>query len=523
MVGQESAERQQSRGRVVMLVDNAVDGDSRVQKAARSMAEAGWTVTLIGLSRDTRHRSWRIGEAQVKLLPYRRELRRNKQHLKRSRLRYPLSCPPGSTAQRRLQLAQARRADLRARGVAEKRRFPVRRLVARIGLRWAGLRLRQTEDAWAAAGNMDRPYARMVTAFWKTVRGRRCWRRLEPLLWSYELALGHTIDKLAPDLIHANDFRMLGVAARAKLRARAAGRDVKLVWDAHEYLPGLVAPNARWMTAQCAHEREYAPHADAVVTVSDGLGDLLVAEHGLAERPSIVMNAPVRALTDDQRDTPVDDLRELCGIGPDTPLLVYCGGVAEQRGVNIMVEALPQLPGVHIALVSLHKGKRNADHLLDRARELGVIDRVHALPYVPHWQVPEFLATADAAVSPLLHLPNHEIALSNKFFEYSQARLPLVVSDIRTMAAKVRSTGQGEVYEAAHLDDYLRAVRAVLADPGTYRAAYDVPGRLDEWTWEAQAEVLDDVYARLLPDVPRFPQPAREPSALASVAPMEVK
>ncbi|MET8065620.1 hypothetical protein ABZS65_18535, partial [Micromonospora sp. NPDC005313] len=34
--------------RVVMLVDNAVDCDSRVQKAARSAADAGWHVTLIG-------------------------------------------------------------------------------------------------------------------------------------------------------------------------------------------------------------------------------------------------------------------------------------------------------------------------------------------------------------------------------------------------------------------------------------------------------------------------------------------
>ncbi|NEB81017.1 glycosyltransferase family 4 protein [Streptomyces sp. SID14478] len=496
-----------------MLVDNGVNGDSRVQKAARSMAEAGWNVTLLGLSPDGKDRSWRIGAAAVKLLPVRRELRRRRLHLKRSWLRYPFSCPPGSAARRRLQLAQARRADLRARSVARGRRFRVRGLVAKARLRWAELRLRHTEAAWASASEADRLGVRMSTAFWKTVRPTRCWRRLEPLLWSYELALGHTIDRLGPDVIHANDFRMLGVGARAKLRARAAGRDVKLVWDAHEFLPGLVAPNERWMTAHCAYEKEYAPHADAVVTVSEGLADLLVTGHGLTERPAIVMNAPVRTLTDEQRDTPLGDLRELCGIGPGTSLLAYCGGIAPQRGVDVMVEALPRLPGVHIALVSLHKGKTTADALTERARELGVADRVHALPYVPHWQVPEFLATADLAVSPLLHLPNHEIALSNKFFEYSQARLPLVVSDIRTMAAMVRATGQGEVYRAGDLDDYVRAVRAVLADPDAYRAAYDKPDLLENWTWEAQAEVLDGVYARVLPGVaPRFPQRTPEPA-----------
>ena len=105
---------------------------------------------------------------------------------------------------------------------------------------------------------------------------------------------GPIIDRLKPDIIHANDFRMLGVAARAVMRARAKGRDTKLVWDAHEFLPGIKPWNTdpRWHLAQMAHEREYAPYADAVITVSDALADLLVTEHGLATRPTVVMNAP---------------------------------------------------------------------------------------------------------------------------------------------------------------------------------------------------------------------------------------
>jgi glycogen(starch) synthase len=42
-------------------------------------------------------------------------------------------------------------------------------------------------------------------------------------------------------------------------------------------------------------------------------------------------------------------------------------------------------------------------------------------------------------------------------------------------------------------------VRAVLADPKKYRAAYDQPGLLEQWTWNAQAAVLEQVYSRLMP------------------------
>ncbi|HET9517795.1 MAG TPA: glycosyl transferase family 1, partial [Actinoplanes sp.] len=109
------------------------------------------------------------------------------------------------------------------------------------------------------------------------------------------------------------------------------------------------------------------------------------------------------------------------------------------------------------------------------------------------------------------HWPNHEIALITKFFEYSHARLPLVVSDVRTMATTVRATGQGEVFTAEDVDDYVRAVLAVLAEPQRYRAAYDQPGLLSGWTWQAQAEVIDAVYSRLLES--GQPAPAARPAA----------
>jgi len=199
-------------------------------------------------------------------------------------------------------------------------------------------------------------------------------------------------------------------------------------------------------------------------------------------------------------DVPEINLRALCEVGPDVPLVVYSGAPAPQRGLSIMIEALPQQPGVHVALVTNNHTSAYLVELRKRARELGVLDRLHILQYVPHWQVVPMLSSADVGVIPIHHWPNHEIALISKFFEYSHARLPLVVSDVRTMAATVRATGQGEVFQAEDTDDYIRAVRAVLDDPERYRAAYDKPGLLDGWTWAAQAEVLNSMYRRLLGD-----------------------
>ncbi|SBT67196.1 Glycosyltransferase involved in cell wall bisynthesis [Micromonospora sediminicola] len=470
--------------RVVMLVDNAVEGDSRVQKAARSAADAGWDVTLLGCAHVDAERRWRLGDAEVRVLP----------------LDAPRPAPPGASGS--------------PGGVAGLRR----RLVARGGLPLRAARLAR------------RPVEHAQVRYWRARLGDRAWRRLEPGLWGYERLAGPVVDAVRPDLIHAHDFRMLGVAARAVERARAQGRDVKLVWDAHEWLPGARPrrDNARWLPAHLGYVREYVGHADAVVTVSDTLADLLVRDHDLPQRPTVVLNAPVATAEPAAVPTPVGgsvvlaapvggsvvgagpvaaavdaggapDLRARCGLAADTPLLVYSGAMAPQRGVDTVVEALPRLPGVHLALVVGDPAAGYVRQVVARAARHGVDDRVHVLPYVPHRQLVAFLAAADVGLIPLHHWPNHEIALITKFFEYAHARLPIVVSDVRTMADTVRATGQGEVFRARDAADLARAVRAVLADPGRYRAVYDRPDSpLPGWTWEAQAERLDALYRRLL-------------------------
>ncbi|MBO4138894.1 glycosyltransferase family 4 protein [Micromonospora tulbaghiae] len=448
--------------RVVMLVDNAVDCDSRVQKAARSAADAGWDVTLIGCAHVDAERRWRLGDAEVRVLP----------------LSAARATPPA--------IAYGPRGAVPGPGTAGPR--DVSGLRARLVAR-GGLPLR-------AARLVRRPVEHAQVRYWRARLRDGAWRRLEPGLWDYERVAGPVVDELRPDLIHAHDFRMLGVAARAVDRARAAGRDVRLVWDAHEWLPGARPrrDNVRWLPAHLGYVREHVGHADAVVTVSDTLADLLVRDHDLPERPTVVLNAPVTAAP----EASAPDLRERCGVAAGTPLLVYSGAMAVQRGVDTVAEALPLLPGVHLALVVADPAAPYVRQVVARAARLGVGDRVHVLPYVPHRQLVAFLATADIGLIPLHHWPNHEIALITKFFEYAHARLPIVVSDVRTMAETVRATGQGEVFRARDAADLARAVRAVLADPARYRAAYEgEDSPLPGWTWEAQAERLDALYRRL--------------------------
>jgi glycogen synthase len=233
-----------------------------------------------------------------------------------------------------------------------------------------------------------------------------------------------------------------------------------------------------------------------VTTVSETMVELLTENHHLTTTPAIVRNAPTVGLE------PLPDgqpgVRELCGLADDVPLLVYVGTQNPSRGVDTMVEALVRMPETHVGFVA--RQTPQLDRILQVADNLGVRERVHVLPYVAVDQICGYIASATVGVFPALHLPNHEVDLPTKFYEYAQARLPMVVSDLRTTAETTERLGVGEIFVAGDLDDYIRAVRTVLANPERYTKAYvDAQPVLSEWMWDKQAEVLDAVYASLLP------------------------
>ncbi|GAA2294634.1 hypothetical protein GCM10009853_058290 [Glycomyces scopariae] len=509
------------RGRVVMLVDTTIDGDSRVQKAAASMAGAGWDVHLIGRTDARKGDRYDLGGATVHRrplppLPPRKNLRQMI-----APWRFPLAYPNNVLAARHWERQRMDAGDAEQRRYAAGRGLPdggapraLHRLAVRLRRKWLRARVDQTGAmvAWMAPRDHGR-IERFEIAWWRRLLGDRVWRKLEQLPYQYELAYAPLVDKLKPDLVHAHDYRMIGVAARAVARAAAKGRSVPLLYDAHEFLPGVQAPNPRCQVARPGYEREYLPYADAIVTVSPRIAELLAETHGLAELPGVVLNAPPRP--DPALPAPESgDVRAACGLGPEVPLAVYCGGASPARSLETLVEALRFAPEMHAAFVVHTVTGPYVDGLRERAAAVGAADRLHFMGYVDFRVLPRFLSTADAGVHPLRTGPvNHELALPTKLFEFMHGGLPVAVTDVEVMSSLVRTLGIGEVFRSEDAEDLARALRAITADRARYAKPYAEPGFLDEYTWEFQARRYDELYRRLL-GVPAAPEaPVRVPEA----------
>ncbi|GAA4964381.1 hypothetical protein GCM10023205_30610 [Yinghuangia aomiensis] len=484
----------------VMVVTNHIDGDSRVQKTARSAAEAGWDVVLLGRARGTVREEYPLGPARVVRVPLRMTAQGYRKDNPPRGLAGRLGYRSGEQARMRVDARRALRADLDV----ERRLLALRGGDLRGRLRVTGLAAAdRTRGYWIearrrlyqrAAAKAAEPGARDRLAA-GVGRDGGAWRT-QPQLVDFDTAFAPVIAELRPDLLHAHDFDTIGLVTRSALKLRAAGSPVKIVYDAHEYIAGWDRPgDPAFRPAMSAQERKYIPLADGVVTVSDAIADLLAADHRLPVRPTVVCNAPTVAELASGTAEPVPDVRAAAGLGADVPLLVYAGMTAPERGLGTAVAALPDLPDVHLAMVTARNGY--VDALVERATALGVGDRLHVLPYVAPDQVVAHLAAGTIGIVTSLHSPNYELSLPSKYYEYLNARLPLVVSDLRTVGAFTRDHGIGEVFPAGDAAAFAAAVRAVLADPSRYTKPYD-GDLLARNTWEAQVPALLDLYGRLV-------------------------
>jgi glycosyltransferase involved in cell wall biosynthesis len=496
---------------MVMVVDNRVVGDSRVEKSARSAVEAGYETFIVGRAFLRAREDSEFSGARLIRVPV--QLDRNVHVWNRPRrgITAPFAYASEAEYRHAVRMRQARIADRKARVLGLKgeirdassmgrllirSRLNLLRLSSRVRSVVFHIRAAQFRTATEKTRSPRGLFYDTRAWLWRRLAPGHMWRRLEPLHLDYEMAYGPVIDELQPDIIHAHDFRAIGVAVRAMWRARAAGRSVSVVYDAHEHVPGLVR-SKEYVWSNDAHVAEYVRYADAVVTVSDQLADVLKRHYRLRTTPSVVLNVP---LAKTRSTWPAPSIRDRLRLPDDVPLIVHSGSIATERGLDLVINALPHIADVHFAIICLERNNL-AERYLELARELGVAERVHLARYVPSDQVATYLSSATIGCIPMTNqTEKHHVAAPTKFYEYLHARLPMVVSNTRVVADRVNSLGVGEVFRFEEPATIVEAIKKVLADLPRYRAAVAAADDARaEYSWEHQSDNLRQVWAEVNP------------------------
>lgn len=245
------------------------------------------------------------------------------------------------------------------------------------------------------------------------------------------------------DVIVANDVNTIPLAAR--LGARCG-----VLADLHEYASRqeehstswrlLHAPYARWLV------RRVASGASAVTTVSQGIADEYRREYGI--EAEVVTNA--------------SDYRELVPAPMGSTIrLVHSGVPAVQRRLEIMIDAMKLTKAdVTLDFYLIEDGSAYLTELKERASG---IDTVRFNTPVKPGKLVEALNQYDVGLS--IFAPttfNLAWCLPNKFFDYVQARIGVIVGPSPEMQRIVEERGIGVVmkdFTAESLAEVLNSVR----------------------------------------------------------------
>lgn len=228
------------------------------------------------------------------------------------------------------------------------------------------------------------------------------------------------------DFYHANDLDTLLANFLASKFKRA-----QLVYDSHEFfteLPELVRrPRVQKIWKRL--ERWIFPKLKRVCTVNESIAQRYQDLYKV--KVNVVRNLPLRRM---EKWSPQRE-----------KILLYQGALNEGRGIELMIGAMKFLPGYRL---HIYGGGPIENELRARVESLPNREQIKISGWIGFEELQE--RTPEGFLGLSLEEDtgqNYRFALPNKIFDYVQAGVPVLVSDLPEMSALVNLYGVGEVLQ----------------------------------------------------------------------------
>jgi glycosyltransferase involved in cell wall biosynthesis len=282
------------------------------------------------------------------------------------------------------------------------------------------------------------------------------------------------------------------LAGMAVIRA-ARRHGVPVVFDLKDWFPDSAAAYYRnriakelirrgvWFVTRYNLDR-----SDRITTVSPSLVEKLGS---FGYDATLITNG-----VDTGRFVPLDgrEMRGRLGIGEDEFVIGFEGSVERWYALDRVIAALPGLlehePGMRFLVVGGSLFTGYMDELKKQARDLGVLDRVIFTGPVRYYDLPGYIAPMDLGLIPLAPPRWVNIALPNKFFEYSACGKPILSSPIPDIMA----IGGPHLSIYRNESEFVEKVREAMDKPKTFNLDF---GR---FSWQGRAAEFEAILEGLI-------------------------
>ncbi len=270
------------------------------------------------------------------------------------------------------------------------------------------------------------------------------------------------------DLLISNDLDTLPANCLAnrvkhpfgyrKTAGTAGKRPIRHIHDCHEYfrgVPELVGRKTvtrvwKWL------EDQFFPALPCVVAVNSSVAGLYSAEYG--NMIEVIRNVPFR------KPVSVPGDKTKLHIRPGQKVILYQGAVNVDRGLEEAILAMKYLETDAILLIA---GVGDVTAKLTRlTQDAGLSEKVRFLGQVPFQELSGYTLMADLGLSIEKDVSvNYHFCLPNKFLDYIQANVPVLVSPFPEMKAIVDEYRIGEYIDNHEPARLAARIDAMLNNP----------------------------------------------------------
>jgi len=300
----------------------------------------------------------------------------------------------------------------------------------------------------------------------------------------FNIRLLCTLLRRRPVLLVSNDLDTLPanfIVSRIK--------NVPLIYDSHEYFTGSPElAGRRFVKAVWRRiERFIIPRLQFMMTVNKSIADLYESEYGLditvVRNFSLAWKGKV-------------SLRSDLGIPEDHLLCVIQGtGLNVGRGGIELVEAISGTEGIHLMVIG--RGDQ-IGAIRKRVFDLELWDRVTLLPVMPWEDMMRYTAMADVGLSlDKAGSLNYNNSLPNKIFDYMNAGLALIVTDLKEVSSIVKDSENGIIIKHPDPAEIRKALQKFRTD-GLLLSDCKLRSKekFHDYRWEQELDKLYALYSR---------------------------
>ena len=226
--------------------------------------------------------------------------------------------------------------------------------------------------------------------------------------------------------------------------------------------------------------------SDCITTVSPSLAEKL---RRLGFTAGLITNG---VDTDLFKPMSGSDTRAELGIGADEFVIGFSGSVEHWYAIDEMIRALPDLiryrESTRLLIVGGSLFTDYRSELERLAENMGISDRVMFTGTKPYHELPRYIACMDACTIPLSPPQWGEIALPNKFFEYSACGKPIVMRPI----PDVTRIGGPNLFVYRTQGEYIAQIRSLMDNPCTFTI------NLENYSWKEKARQFEALLYNLV-------------------------